>query len=124
IAERVQALGGYLTSDDLRDHRPEWVEPVAADFQGHRVWELPPNGQGVAALEMLRILEPYDLKALGHNSAPYLHLLIEAKKLAFADLARWVGDPEAMTATPDALLTDEFISARRTRIDATRAAAR
>src|SRR6266516_1463851 len=97
IAERVRALGGYLTVDDLRKHRPEWVEPIAATFKGYRVWELPPNGQGVAALEMLKILEPYDLKALGHNSAPYLHLLIEAKKLAYADIARYVGEPTAMT---------------------------
>jgi len=124
IAERVQALGGYLTSDDLRDHRPEWVEPVAADFQGHRVWELPPNGQGVAALEMLRILEPYDLKALGHNSAPYLHLLIEAKKLAFADIARYVGEPSEMTLPASALLSDRYVASRRALIDPRRAADR
>ena len=76
IVERVHTLGGYLTLDDLRHHRTEWVKPISATFHGYRVWELPPNGQGVATLEMLRILEPYDLRALGHNSAAYLHLLI------------------------------------------------
>src|SRR6266700_1729185 len=122
IAERVRALGGYLTVDDLRNHRPEWVEPIAATFKGYRVWELPPNGQGVAALEMLKILEPYDLKALGHNSAPYLHLLIEAKKLAFADIARYVGEPTAMTLPAANLLTDAYAASRRALLDPSREA--
>ncbi len=124
IAERVRALGGYLTVDDLRKHRPEWVEPIAATFKGYRVWELPPNGQGVAALEMLKILEPYDLKALGHNSAPYLHLLIEAKKLAYADIARYVGEPTAMTLPAANLLTDAYAASRRALLDPSRAADR
>src|SRR5690348_3878779 len=93
IVTRLDQLGGYLTLDDLREHRAEWVDPISATFQGYRVWELPPNNQGVAALEMLKILEPYDLKGLGHNSARYLHLLIEAKKLAYADIAQYVGEP-------------------------------
>jgi len=121
IVDRVHELGGYLTIDDLRHHRPEWVTPISAPFHGYRVWELPPNGQGVAALEMLRILEPYDLRALGHNSAAYLHLLIETKKLAYADIAHYVGEPGAMTITPDALLADPFVAARRARIDTARA---
>lgn len=124
IVTRVEQLGGYLTLDDLRAHRPEWVEPMSVSFKGYRVWELPPNGQGVAALEMLRILEPYDLKALGHNSAPYLHLLIEAKKLAFADIARYVGEPTAMQIPSAALLDDRFVAARRALIDPHRAAER
>lgn len=121
IVERVHELGGYLTLDDLRHHRTEWVRPMSATFHGYRVWELPPNGQGVAALEMLRILEPYDLRALGHNSAAYLHLLIETKKLAYADITHYVGDPNTMTIPPEALLADPFIAARRARIDSTRA---
>jgi gamma-glutamyltranspeptidase / glutathione hydrolase len=124
IVDRVHALGGFLTIEDLRAQRAEWVEPIAAPFHGVKVWELPPSGQGIATLEMLRILEPYDLKALGHNSAAYLHLLVEAKKLAYADLAHWVGDPAAMTTTPAALLSDDFIAARRARIDTARAAVR
>src|SRR3989441_11285727 len=124
IAERVRALGGYLTVDDLGKHRPEWVEPISATFKGYRVWELPPNGQGVAALEMLRILEPYDLKRLGHNPAAYLHLLIETKTLAYADIARYVGEPSEMTTPVSALLGDAFVAQRRAQIDPTRAADR
>jgi gamma-glutamyltranspeptidase / glutathione hydrolase len=124
IVDRVRALGGFLTLEDLARHEPVWVEPMSVPFRGYRVWELPPNGQGVAALEMLRILEPYDLKALGHNSATYLHYLIEAKKLAFADLARWIGDPDAMTVPAERLLSDEFIAARRAAIAPHHAATR
>ena len=122
IAERVQELGGFLTLEDFGSHEPIWVDPMSVDFKGYRVWELPPNGQGIAALEMLRILEAYDLERMGHNSADYLHHLIEAKKLAFADLARWVGDPEFMTIAPQELLTDDFIASRRALIDPMRAA--
>jgi gamma-glutamyltranspeptidase/glutathione hydrolase len=124
IVESLTAMGGFLTLDDLARHQPVWVEPISVPFRGHTVWELPPNGQGVAALEMLRILESYDLKAMGHNSAAYLHHLIEAKKLAFADLARWVGDPDAMTVPAERLLSDEFIRARRAALDPDRAATR
>jgi gamma-glutamyltranspeptidase/glutathione hydrolase len=124
IATQVRALGGFLTAEDFARHQVEWVEPISAPFQGHTVWELPPANQGIAALEMLRILEPYDLKALGHNSAAYLHLLIETKKLAYADLARWVGDPAAMTIKPAQLLSDKFIESRRALIDPNRAAER
>jgi gamma-glutamyltranspeptidase / glutathione hydrolase len=117
IVERVKQLGGFLTLEDLAAQRVEWVTPISASFRGHTVWELPPNNQGVAVLEMLRILEPYDLKAMGHNSAAYLHHLIEAKKLAYADLARWVGDPAAMTIDPRRLLDERFIAARRALLD-------
>jgi len=124
IVTGVQELGGYLTIDDLRNHRPEWVDPISVPFKGYRVWELPPNGQGIAALEMLRMLESYDLRGLGHNSAAYLHLLIESKKLAFADLARYVGEPAAMHTPASALLDDRFIATRRAQIDSHRAADR
>jgi gamma-glutamyltranspeptidase / glutathione hydrolase len=124
IVARVKELGGFLTLEDLARHKVEWVTPISATFRGHTVWELPPNNQGVAVLEMLRILEPYDLKAMGHNSAAYLHHLIEAKKLAFADLARWVGDPAAMTIDPRRLLDDRFIAARRALLDPHKAAER
>ena len=124
IVDRVRQLGGFLTLEDLARHRVEWVTPISARFHGRTVWELPPNNQGIAVLEMLRILEPYDLKAMGHNSADYLHHLIEAKKLAYADLARWVGDPAAMTVAPERLLDDRFIAARRALLDEHRAAER
>lgn len=124
IVERVQELGGFLTLEDLQSHTPVWVDPISVEFKGKRVYELPPNGQGIAALEMLRILESYDLAAMGHNSARYLHHLIEVKKLAFADLAGWVGDPEHMTIAPEDLLSDEYIAARRELVDPSRAAER
>ena len=123
VAGGVERLGGFLTVDDLAKHTVEWVEPIGVPYRGYRLWELPPNGQGIAALEMLRILEPFDLAAMGHNSAPYLHHLIEAKKLAYADLQRWVGDPAHMRAKPDQLLSDAFVARRRALLDPTRASA-
>lgn len=124
IAERVTELGGFLTLEDLAAHEPEWVEPLSVPFRGYRVWQLPPNGQGIATLEMLRILEPFDLEGMGHNTAPYLHHLIEAKKLAFADLARFVGDPAHMDVPAANLLSDDFVAARRRALDPSRAAER
>jgi gamma-glutamyltranspeptidase/glutathione hydrolase len=124
IVERVRALGGFLTIDDLKRQRAEWVEPISVPFRGYRVWELPPNNQGIAVLEMLRLLDTGDVAALGHNSAPYLHRLIEAKKLAFADLARYIGDPAAMTVPVTQLFSDRFIEERRRRLDPSRAAER
>jgi len=124
IIERVHALGGFLTLDDLRQQKATWVQPISVPFKSYRVWELPPNNQGVAVLEMLRILEPDDLASLGHNSAPYLHRLIEAKKLAFADLARFIGDPAAMKTPVEHLVSDDFIAERRARLDDAKAAER
>ena len=122
IVERVHALGGFLTMDDLRKNQPTWETPISVNFKGYRVWELPPNNQGIATLEMLKMLEPYDLPALGHNSSAYLHLLIEAKKLAYADLARYVGDADHLTVPPSYLLSDKFIAERRGHIDRSHAA--
>jgi len=123
LADGIQSLKGFLTVEDFARHEVEWINPVGVPFKGYRLWELPPNGQGIAALEMLRILEPFDLAAMGHNSAPYLHHLIEAKKLAYADLDHYVGDPRYMTVKAEQLLTDEFIAARRALIDPARASA-
>lgn len=121
IVQRVSELGGFLTMDDLRSHRVDRVEPVSVPYRGYRLHELPPNGQGIAALEILRLLEPFDLKAMGHNSTAYLHHLIEAKKLAYADLEHFVGDPGNMKVSPDDLLNDAFIDARRALLDPERA---
>ncbi|MEP6574464.1 MAG: gamma-glutamyltransferase family protein, partial [Gemmatimonadota bacterium] len=123
LVTRVHALKGFLTLDDLRKQQAVWVTPISAFFHGYRVWELPPNGQGVATLEMLRILEPYDLESMGQGSALYLHHLIEAKKLAYADIRRFVGDT-LRDETPAHLLSDAFIAERRGKLDATRAAVR
>jgi gamma-glutamyltranspeptidase/glutathione hydrolase len=124
IAAGVQALGGFLTAADFANYSAEWVEPMSVSYQGYRLWELPPNGQGIAALEMLKILEPYDLAAMQHNSADYLHHLIEAKKLAYADLEHFVGDPAFMQIKPEQLLSDEVIAKRRAFLDAGKAMTR
>ena len=121
IVARLAALDGFLTLDDLRRNAPSWVTPISVPFRGHRVWELPPNNQGIAALEMLRILEPYDLGSMGHNSPAYLHHLIEAKKLAYADLDRFVGDADHLAMPAEQLLTDAFIAERRRHLDPARA---
>ena len=124
LVARLSAMGGFLTLDDLAKNEPSWVTPISVLFKGYRVWELPPNNQGIAVLEMLRILEPYDLKSLGQNSAPYLHLLIEAKKLAYADLDRFVGDADHLAMPAERMLDDTFIAERRSRIDRQKAQSR
>ena len=121
IVARIAALDGFITLDDLKKNAPNWVTPISVPFKEYRVWELPPNNQGIAALEMLRILEPYDLKSMGHNSAAYLHHLIEAKKLAYADLDRFVGDADHLAMPAAQMLTDEFIAERRSHLNATKA---
>ncbi len=124
LVARVKQLGGFLTIEDMQKNAPTWVTPMSAPFKGYRVWELPPNNQGIAALEMLRIVEPYDLKAMGHNSAAYLHLMIEAKKLAYADITRYVGDGDFLSMPTARMLDDAFINERRSHIDLKRAQAR
>jgi gamma-glutamyltranspeptidase / glutathione hydrolase len=121
IVARLDALHGFITLDDFRRNAPNWVTPISVPFKGYRVWELPPNNQGVAVLEMLRILEPYDLRAMGHNSTPYLHHLIEAKKLAYADLDRFVGDADHLDMPAERMLSDVFIAERRSHLDASAA---
>ena len=117
LVDGLAELGGFLTLEDLATHEPRWVEPLSTDFRGYTVWELPPAGQGIAALEMLELLEPMDLEGMGHNSADYLHHLIEVKKLAFADLHRYVSDAETMEIDPMSLLNPGFVDARRRLID-------
>src|SRR3954471_16074665 len=124
IVARIAALDGFITLDDLKKNAPTWVTPISVPFRGYRVWELPPNNQGIAALEMLRILEPYDLKSMGQNSATYLHHLIEAKKLAYADLAQYVGDADHLTIPVSRMLSDDFIAERRSHLDPQHAQAR
>jgi gamma-glutamyltranspeptidase/glutathione hydrolase len=122
IVARLHDLGGFLTIEDMKKNQPTWVTPISVPFKGYRVWELPPNNQGIATLEMLRMLDTYDLKAMGQNSAAYLHHLIEAKKLAYADLTKYVGDPDHLTLPPAKMLSDEFINERRSHIDEKHAA--
>lgn len=117
IVDHLKTVGGFLTIDDLKKNQPTWVTPISTMFKGYRIWEMPPNNQGVAVLEMLRILDGYDLKSMGLNSATYLHHMIEAKKLAYADLAKYVGDMDHLTLKPEQMLADPFIAERRSHID-------
>ena len=116
------AHGGALTMADLDAYRPLWVEPIAKDFAGHTVHEIPPNGQGIAALMALGMLEHFDLGAHGVDSVAGQHLQIEAMKLAFADTYRWVADERHMTQVRTAdLLDDAYLKERAKLIDPKRA---
>jgi gamma-glutamyltranspeptidase/glutathione hydrolase len=126
IAERIdgfcRGVGCFLRKEDLAAHRSEWVDPVSVDYRGYEVWELPPNGQGIAALQMLRILEGFDLKAMGHNSSAYLHHLVEAKKLAYEDRARFYADMAFADVPVAQLISKAYAARRRALIDPQRAA--
>ncbi len=113
IADHVQANGGFLSYEDLLSHHSEWVEPVSTRYRGYDVWELPPNGQGVAALQMLNILEAYDLASMGFGSADYLHVLTEAKKLAFEDRAKFYADPDFADVPVKELISKVYAEDRR-----------
>jgi gamma-glutamyltranspeptidase/glutathione hydrolase len=117
-----EANGGYFSLRDFAEHTSDWIEPVSTTYRGHTVWELPPNGQGIAALQMLNLLEGFDLKSLGPKSAEYVHLLVEAKKLAFADRAKFYADPAFEKLPVAELISKAYADKQRPRIDRTRAA--
>jgi gamma-glutamyltranspeptidase/glutathione hydrolase len=121
IADVVQQAGGCLGTDDLAAHRSTWEEPISSDYHGLRIWECPPNGQGLAALLGLNILEGYDLDGLPRLSARRLHLQIEAMRLAFADTSWYVADPAFNPAPLGELLSKEYAAARRQQIDPAKA---
>ncbi len=121
IEKYIAEQGGVLAAADFAAHKGEWVQPVSANYRGYDVWELPPNGQGIAALQILKILEGYDLKAMGFGSADHVHAFVEAKKLAFEDRARFYADPAFYHAPVDRLVSDEYAAQRRTRIDMSKA---
>ncbi|MCS6946234.1 MAG: gamma-glutamyltransferase, partial [Steroidobacteraceae bacterium] len=118
----LQAQGSRLSAADFAAHRSDWVEPIGVQYRGFEVWELPPNGQGAVALQMLNILEGFDLRSMGFGSADYLHVLAEAKKLAFEDRARYYADPDYMPVPIASLIAKPYAAARRARIDLQRAA--
>lgn len=128
IAETIdryaRRAGIYVRKADLANHHSTWVDPVSVNYRGYTVHELPPNGQGLAVLQMLTILEGYDLKRLGHNSADYLHLLLEAKKLAFEDRARYYADPDFSKTPVETLLSKAYAERRRKLINTQQAANR
>ena len=125
IAAKLAAFskreGGLLTAEDLARHTSQWTDPVRTSYRGHDVWELPPPGQGIAALQMLNILEPFDLKKLGPASPDYWHLLAEAKKLAYADRAKYYTDPEFAKVPTERLISKEYATTRRQLIDPAKA---
>lgn len=121
IADYIQQCGGVLSMQDLANHRSDWVAPLSTNYRGYEVVEFPPNSQGLVALEMLNILEGYDLQTPGYQSAEYLHLLLEAKKLAFADRDRYLSDPAFVDIPVERLLSKEYAAHMRTHIDPRRA---
>ncbi|MCU0236183.1 MAG: gamma-glutamyltransferase [Acidobacteria bacterium] len=116
LAARIVAyskkVGGFFTPQDFASYQPEWVEPMSVSYRGYDVWELPPNGQGLAVLQMLRMLERFDLRAMGHNSAGYLHALIEIKKIVYEDRARFYADPRFAELDYAALLSPAYAGKR------------
>jgi len=114
-------VGCFLRLRDLAEHRSEWVEPVSTDYRGYDVWAIPPNGQGIAVLQMLNILEGFDLRGMGHNNALYLHHLIEAKKIAYEDRAVFYADPDVNRLPVAELISKNYAAGRRKLLDPTRA---
>src|SRR5438067_1936510 len=121
IDKFMQENGGYLRKADFEKHTSTWVDPVSTNYRGYNVFELPPNGQGIATLQILNILEGFDLKSMGRNSAETLHLMIEAKKVAWADRAKFYADPEFAKIRLTKLLSKEYAAERRKLINPTRA---
>ena len=122
IVDFSQSNGGYFSLKDFEDHKSEWVEPVSTNYRGYDIWELPPNGQGIAALEMLNILEGYNLRKMGRQSGEYLHVLAEAKKLAFADRAKFYSDPAFNKLPVAELISKKYGDLQRRRINHDKAA--
>lgn len=124
IADYMRAQGGYLSYEDLASHTSEWVDPVSVNYRGYDLWELPPNGQGIAALQILQMLEPHDIASMGQTSPEYVHLFVEAKKLAFADRARFYADPAFVDIPVDELISEKYNRERAALIDPEKAAKR
>ena len=122
IDEFMRVNGGFLRKADFEKHTSTWVEPVSTSYRGYDVFELPPNGQGIAALQILNILEGFDLRAMGRNSPQTLHTMVEAKKIAWADRAKFYADPAFAKIPLAGLLSKEYAAERRTLIDPNHAA--
>ena len=122
IADFIQLQGGFLSYEDLSSFHSEWTPPVSSNYRGYDVWELPPNGQGIAALQILNILENYNLKKMGLFSSEYIHLFTEAKKLAFADRAKYYADPNFSNIPVKELISKSYAKERAKLINMTKAA--
>ena len=108
IVKSVNDAGGYFSKNDLSSYKPEWIEPVSTNYRGLDVWELPPNGQGIAALQILNILENFNIEAMGFGSAEYIHLFTEAKKLVFEDRAKYYADTSFANVPVQELISKEY----------------
>ena len=117
----MKEQGGFLSYEDLASHSSEWVEPVSANYRGYDVWELPPNGQGIAALQILNILERFDIASMGFGSSDYIHHFVEAKKLAFEDRAKYYADPAFNQLPVEELISKEYAAKRAELINPRRA---
>jgi len=124
IEKYMKEQGGFLTAKDLADHHSEWIEPVSTNYRGYDVWELPPNGQGIAALQILNILEMYDVKSMGFGSKEYIHLFTEAKKLAYEDRAKYYTDPDFQKLPIAQLISKQYAAERNKLLNMQRAAQR
>ena len=124
ISNFIQSQGGLLTVEDMFNYVPEWVEPVSTNYRGYDVWELPPNGQGIAALQILNILEAYDISSMGIDSAEYVHLFTEAKKLAFEDRAKYYADPIFSDIPTEILISKKYSDDRRSLINKNKSSSR
>jgi len=122
ISKFIIEQGGFLSEDDLKNYQPEWITPVSSNYRGFDVWELPPNGQGIAALQILNILEQYDISKMGHNSAEYIHIFTEAKKLAYEDRAKYYADMNFADVPVKELISKEYALERNKLIDLKKAA--
>ncbi len=121
IASYMKDQGGFLSYKDLSSHTSEWVEPVSTNYRGFDVWELPPNGQGIAALQMLNLLEPYDIKSMGFGSADYIHVFTEAKKVAYEDRAKYYSDMAFNEIPVEQLIAKSYAEERGKLIDMNKA---
>ena len=116
IVNFIQSQGGFLSEKDLANHASEWVEPVSTNYRGYDVWELPPNGQGIAALQILNIMEGYNVREMGFGSSEYIHYFTEAKKLAFEDRAKYYADPDFNKLPVNQLISKKYATERRSLI--------
>ena len=122
IDKFVKEQGGFLSYEDFASHYSEWVEPLSINYRGYDVWELPPNGQGTAALQQLNIMENFDMAAMGFGTAEYIHHFTEAKKLAFEDRAKYYADPDFNNYPIEELISKEYAAERAKLINSERAA--
>jgi len=122
IGSYMKENDGFLSYEDMAAHHSEWVEPQSVNYRGYDVWELPPNGQGIAALQMLNLMEPYDIAAMGFGSADYVHLFLEAKKIAYEDRARFYADPDFNDIPLSELLSRDYANERGKLLDMKKAA--